>query len=365
MLTFITGQPGAGKTLYAVSTIDKKAKSEGRPVYYNGAQLAGVTLEGWHDIGSGFDWADAPEGAIILLDEAHRELFPMRKIGADVPEHVDAMSTHRHRGHDVFITAQHSTQVDTFIRKMAGEHHHFKRTFGSNRSTQWIWLEHANERDQWDRKKATTKSFRYPKDYFGTYKSTVLNTVKPSLPWVRIGAIALGALTVPLLLYAGVAAVWPDAEPEPGAVASVAPDGQFFGPVANNHEVETRIIDRPILYDSETWAPEIPDLPYSARLYDNIVEISDYPRVTGCMRTTYSDGQDSCSCSTQQGTRARVSYRYCRDFVDFGVFDFSGEDKNNRLGYGLSAENLARASSGSAPAASQASGAPGAAATVQ
>ena len=78
------------------------SKKQGRPVYYSGSQLKEVTVENWHDISVGFDWADAPEGAIILLDTAHRELFPMRKVGGQVPAHVDAMSTHGHRGHDLW-----------------------------------------------------------------------------------------------------------------------------------------------------------------------------------------------------------------------------------------------------------------------
>lgn len=382
MLTFITGQPGAGKTLFAVAEIDKKAAAEGRPVYYNHkkdpeepdspGQLTvypdKMKAEWFRlDDYSGFEWFKCPEGSIIFLDECHRELFPMRKIGGDVPEHVDAMSTHRHRGHDVYITCQHSTQVDTFIRKMAGEHHHFKRSFGTNRSTKWTWLEHANERDQWDRKKAQTSSFRYPKEYFGTYKSTVLNTVKPSLPWARIAALACGVLIVPLLLWLGVAAVWPD-DPGPDSPPeqTTAPSGDLFGVGSSlpSAQAETRIVDRPILYDAETWTPEVADLPFSARLYDNVVEIRAYPRVTGCMRTTWTDGRDTCTCNTQQGTKAAVSYRFCLEFVHNGRFDFAMED-TGPVEYGLSAQNQAAAAPSSGPAASPASGAPGAAALVQ
>lgn len=380
MLTFITGQPGAGKTLFAVSEIDKKAAAEGRPVYYNKKKDADdpespgqlvvyndkLKAE-WYPLDdySGFDWHKSPEGAIILLDEAHRELFPMRKIGGDVPEHVDAMSTHRHRGHDVYITSQHSTQVDTFIRKMAGEHHHFKRTFGSSRSTQWIWLEHANERDQWDRKKAQTKSFKYPKDYFGTYKSTVLNTVKPKLPWVRIAVLVGGLVVVPIMIFVGVASVMPGDDlisETPGAESH----NNVMGPVQNssllNSQAETRIIDRPVLYESETWSPEVSDLPFSARLYDNIVDVASFPKVTGCMRTTLTTGFDKCECHTQQGTVAQVSYRFCVDYLDRGWFDFSTPDSALENEYGLSAKNKSAPSSG--VAASPASGAPGAAAGV-
>jgi zona occludens toxin len=323
MLTFITGQPGAGKTLWAVSTLNEMAKKQGRPVYYNGSQLKEITLENWHDLGIGTDWHDAPEGSLILLDEAHRELFPMRKIGAPVPSHVDAMSTHRHRGHDVFITAQHSTQVDTFIRKMAGEHHHLIRRFGTNRSTRFQWMEHSNERDQWERKKAQTAIFKYPRDYFGTYKSTVLNTVEPKLPWLRIGGLAAAALLVPVLIFAGLSAVSPDSEGTPDNTTG-QPDTSVKRPFMTNMD-EERIVDRPILYDDSTWDREITDIPFSAKLFDNIVEVVSYPRISGCSHINLGNG-DRCDCYSQQGTNLRVSYRMCRDYMKYGAFDFSKPD---------------------------------------
>ena len=342
MLTFITGQPGAAKTLFAVSHIDQKAKNEGRPVYYNQklkpddhespGQLIiyPENLEAdWHGFedGSGFEWHKAPEGAIIFLDECHRELFPMRKIGADVPAHVDAMSTHRHRGHDVFITCQHSTQCDTFIRKMAGEHHHFIRRFGSNVSTQYVWPEIKNERDNWDRKAADTKVFRYPKQYFGAYKSTVLNTVKPKLPWFRIGALAFGVLLVPLLIWLGMMAVWPDDDaPQTTSTQS----GEIVGPPAfasmsGGANIDP-LLNRPALYAAETWVPEVDDVPYSAMFYDSQIQPVTFPKIAGCYRLQFGDGRDICKCSTQQGTDARLSYRACVDVMENGWFDFSQPD---------------------------------------
>jgi zona occludens toxin len=348
MLTFITGQPGAGKTLFAVSHIDQKAAAEGRPVYFNKKlrpddQHSPGQLEVFRDRlkaqwipledGSGFEWHLAPEGAIIFLDEAHRELFPMRKIGANVPSHVDAMSTHRHRGHDVFITCQHSTQCDTFIRKMAGEHHHFIRRFGSSVSTQYIWPEIANERDQWDRKKAETKVFRYPKDYFGAYKSTVLNTVKPKLPWVRIGLLAGGAILVPLLIWAGVAAVWPDDDEtvsiDQFPAQEMGPAFRALAPPAPTEE--DRLVSRPALYHPDTWQPEVDDIPYSATFYDSMIQPASFPKIAGCSRMEYSDGRDECNCYSQQGTRLRVSYRTCRDVMANGWFDFSQPDQEEEL----------------------------------
>ena len=125
MLTLVTGTPGAGKTLWCVSTIEKLRLETSRPVYYYG--VTDVAFE-WIALDDPRDWYKCPEGSIIFLDECWNQLFPARKVGSDVPAWVEPMATHRHRGHDVFIATQHSTQIDTFVRKMVGRHCHFLRT---------------------------------------------------------------------------------------------------------------------------------------------------------------------------------------------------------------------------------------------
>ena len=73
MITLITGTPGAGKTLYAVSLLDKYAKEnikllqngqEPRPLY---ADIDGLDMEGVEMPPD--DWRDTPEGSVIFYDE--------------------------------------------------------------------------------------------------------------------------------------------------------------------------------------------------------------------------------------------------------------------------------------------------------
>lgn len=373
MLTFITGQPGAGKTLFLISTVDALSRKTGRPVFYNKKLkpddedspgqliLLDVKRLPWtpFEDGSGFDWFKAPEGAIIVLDESHRELFPMRMVGSDVPKHVDAMSTHRHRGHDVFITSQHSTQVDTFIRKMAGDHSHFIRRFGMAASSRFTWMEHQDEKNPFSREKADTGVFRFPKNYYGTYRSTVLDTVERKLPLKRLAVMGLGALSIPLLITYGISAIWPDdKEPE-------VPEG-IEAALAAVHTVtyDRDIVDRPILYESATWEREVEDIPFSAKLYDQSVKIVSYPRVSGCSRITTTEGSDSCDCYSQQGNNLRLSYAVCLDYMKNGWFDFSKPDieddiEQNASNQGASGGSPTRINPMPATTASEAPGAAG------
>ena len=65
MIELITGTPGSGKTLYAISQIKAKSEKENRPVYYSG--IADLTL-GWTEIDPE-KWFDAPPNSIVVIDE--------------------------------------------------------------------------------------------------------------------------------------------------------------------------------------------------------------------------------------------------------------------------------------------------------
>lgn len=311
MLTVISGTPGAAKSLYVVSHVDQLAKADGRPVFYAG--IPGVTLEGWSELQDVTRWHEAAEGAIVVLDETSRT-FPARsRTDAEVPAHVRAMDDHRHRGHDVFVVCQHTTQIDTYVRKMAGCHIHLKRMFGGNRSALFEWSEIADERNKFDRKEAARRTFKFPKEYFGKYKSASLHTVKARLPWRLIVALAFAAFLIPLLIWVGFRAILPDevaseSVPVQREVASLprapAPQDVFF--------------------NGRSLVPVVSNVPWSAPFYSGLVEPAEFPRFDGCMRLSFGDGRDRCTCNDQQGNRLSVSHAACLAFFKFGSFDFSG-----------------------------------------
>jgi KaiC/GvpD/RAD55 family RecA-like ATPase len=69
MIYIHTGQPGAGKTLFTLDTVRKRAKRENRPVFYHGIELQKPELfEGWQLLEDPKRWMDCPDGAIIVHD---------------------------------------------------------------------------------------------------------------------------------------------------------------------------------------------------------------------------------------------------------------------------------------------------------
>jgi zona occludens toxin len=127
VITVITGTPGAGKTLYAISklirpllgttvtrTLPDGSKEElPRTIYTNisGALFdheliddrADGGLRNWHE------WAKP--GAVIVYDE-FQKAWPPRPNGARVPDDIQALDTHRHMGVDFILITQNVMNVD-------------------------------------------------------------------------------------------------------------------------------------------------------------------------------------------------------------------------------------------------------------
>lgn len=61
--------------------------------------------------------------------------------------------------------------------------------------------------------------------------------------------------------------------------------------------------------------PAIPDLPFSAPVYSELMVAKDFPRPT-CI---YSNDRDVCQCYTQQATKIEVSRNSCMAYFRWGV----------------------------------------------
>jgi len=200
MLTLITGTPGAGKSLYAVSTIARKVPGSKVPDGQGGEVLrvlhsniknlivphehmTGDDLNVWHT------WAKP--GDVILFDEVQEVWRPRGKV-SEVPACIAKLETHRHMGVDIVLVTQNPMLVDSNIRRLVNQHIHLRRlSKGSAFVYEWDSCQDAPTSAY--SRAMTSKFWMHPKDAYSLYKSAELHTK----PTVR----------VPKLLFVGVAAV--------------------------------------------------------------------------------------------------------------------------------------------------------------
>ncbi len=197
-LYLVTGQPGHGKTAYA---LDKAFtfKKEGRKIYASGVKDLDYEKAGFTYLDDPTKWQDLPDGAVILLDECYT-VFPNRNPGAKVPDHVEAMARHRHRGFDFILIAQQGLQLDPFLRGLYEEHVHVRQTSVMRSKTKLKrWNQYqsnvqgaCNDIVDWVR----------PKYVFDYYTSTTLVTTKRTVPmWIRY---VVGGLVVLAVILFGI-----------------------------------------------------------------------------------------------------------------------------------------------------------------
>lgn len=200
MLTLITGTPGAGKTLYAVSqiaaaipgsTIENGQTAVKRVLFSNVKDMiveheiiGADEMNVWHE------WAKP--GAVILFDEV-QEVWRGRSTSSKVPECIAKLETHRHMGVDIVIVTQHPMLIDQNIRRLVNQHIHVRRiSKGVSMLYEWDHCENPGN----TKTSLNSRVWWHPKSAYKLYKSAQLHTkTKARMPAVMwLGVAALGAL---------------------------------------------------------------------------------------------------------------------------------------------------------------------------
>lgn len=228
MIYLITGVPGSGKTLYAVSTLVQKLAKETikqtdgteikRRVVVDGIpdlvidhelmSPADPKLDGQPIRGEGqgvWNWYEwCKPGDILVIDEVQRHWRP-RGMGSKPPEEIKRLETHRHQGVDFVIITQNPMLIDQNARRMIGRHQHIRRLFGMARAAIYDW--DGCSVDVHRTKSATTSVWSYPKSAYKLYKSSELHTKqKQKIPiWIAlpilgiVGAVAAAPTAIGVL----------------------------------------------------------------------------------------------------------------------------------------------------------------------
>ena len=332
MIYLITGVPGSGKTLYAVSTLVQKLMAEKiqnkdgstleRRLVVDG--IPGLLLphvlmaerpsEGAlsasnqksdaipSDAGDGlWNWPSwVQPGDILVIDEVQRFWRP-RGMGTKPPLEIAALETHRHLGVDFVIITQNPMLIDQNVRRLVGRHQHVRRLFGMQRAIIYDW--DACSMDVNRTKTATTTSFGYPKSAYKLYQSSVLHLKqRQKIPlW----------LIVPVLALVGGLAVAPKAfSTMQGAMTGKGVSGSVKpAPVAS---VPVAVASAPFAaVSAPVAAASLPASAASAPLFVASAPVVSVPApVAGCVAVG-----KQCACFDASGVKSEVVLDVCFDRI--------------------------------------------------
>lgn len=314
MITVITGLPGNGKTLYALTLVKALSEKEGRPVFY--ARIKGLKLP-WTLIDP-FEWFKCPPNAIIVIDEAQKSadpsdpksptLFGVRQRGAPVPIWAAKLEDHRHGGVDLFILTQDAMLLDSHDRKLCERHFHMRRTFGMQRATIHEFTGGARANASTTQKGSIRHEWAFNKEAYAWYESAEVHTHKARIP-VRVWLF----LALPLLLGALVWFFWTRIDP---SRKQAALDEQAAG-ASQGGARSAASAGRPVTaadYAAD-FRPRVAGLAYTAPAYDEVTKPVEAPYPAACVEMA-----KRCECFSQQGTKLEVPAYLCQGIVKGGFF---------------------------------------------
>lgn len=313
MIYLITGVPGSGKTLYAVSTLVQKLAAEKVKDKHGVEFTRRVVVDGIpnlllpHEVmtelveddkgnftcaGNGLltwpDWCQA--GDILVVDEVQRYWRP-RGMGTKPPEMIKALETHRHKGVDFIIVTQNPMLIDQNVRRLVGRHLHVRRLFGMARAVIYDWDGCSVDVNR--TKTATTTMWNYPKSAYALYKSSDLHTKQRQKipPW----------LIVPVLAIVGGLAVAPQAFGTLKGAMSGKGVSSVSAPASQGTPSE-RVAVAPVQpgASSVNAVANIPQAPVS------VPEVSLEPKFAGCVSTP-----KKCGCFDVKGVVVEVDQDVC------------------------------------------------------
>jgi len=232
----IQGLPGSGQTLYTMHLIiqalsekrhvyllnfDNVITDEGLQYFNDLAAKSGVTftiselIAKDFDVNLRFETEDdtdekkyptlhrfgIPDGSTLFIDEAHM-FFPTRPSTRPVPPFVEFLRVHRHTNTDVTFISQNVSFIDSDIRRVSDDYLILSRLMNGNFCRQEFYASCPDSVQRLMLSHLKTEHWRYPKDLFRLYKSSVKHTVKFRIParlkllFVLIPVVAIAFLTI-------------------------------------------------------------------------------------------------------------------------------------------------------------------------
>jgi len=316
MIRFITGLPGAGKSLRLVQVIEAFL-AEGRNVYVSG--LDGLQEFGWQSLPDPRNWQDLPDGSVLIVDECQK-WFPTRRT-AEPPEFVRSLSEHRHHGLDFVLATQHPTMVDKYVRTLCGQHEHVIRQFGMQASRIITWTEcQEDPQSLATRQRGTEALWKYPAENFPLYKSATMHTVKTRIP-LRLKLIPLLVVAAIGLLWYGVNSIIALAhggKPTTSAAVGAASGSVPVAAASSGSAKAPRYANAAEYVKAQV--PRVAGMPWSAPLFDDRQPVSQ-PDIYCIQIEGKDDEPRRCQCYSEQVTRMAMPLDRCLDIARNGVYN--------------------------------------------
>ena len=223
MIHLITGRPGHGKNIYALTFLEKEgfinydketktfSSTIDRPLFFiafDGINIVDSTTAKYEDLddlptdqeldnNSKF-----PDNSVIVIDEAHR-YSPKSSNKEGFTSFVSFLKIHRHYGFDFIFITQSQKDLNIDIRNLVENHFRVNRPFGTQKSfvNHYLGAETSENKQP---VKQSSKPFVLDKRFFEVYKSASIHNYKSSIPKKYYVFILMFVLFIGFIISKGI-----------------------------------------------------------------------------------------------------------------------------------------------------------------
>lgn len=326
-ITLITGTPGGGKTLRALYEGIQLAKA-GRKVFFYGfdgfspdkiQEFFGVDTYILPDDWFLEKWQELPSGSVLFVDEAHKFL-PVRQPGKP-PQWIQNLTEIRHYGIQLVLITQDPRNIDSFVRRLIGEHLHLSRKAGLAGAMVRTFQGVAENTDDYTARQSSSQApWLYDKKLYECYKSASLHVIKPKLPKKIIFALILGVailIAIPFFIYKFKNNLNKNTTITQKENTSLLNTGENTNSLQQSENVAWSSPQEFV----KAHTALIPTAPWSAPIYKGLTPAS-VPRIF-CIASGLEGEKDrTCNCYTEQITKIKnIPKLICEQAVKEGIYN--------------------------------------------
>lgn len=223
MTHLITGRPGHGKNIYALTFLeqqefinyDKETKTFSstidRPLFFiafDGINIVDSTTAKYEDLDDlptdqeNNNNSKFPDNSVIVIDEAHR-YSPKSTNKEGFTSFVSFLKIHRHYGFDFIFIIQSQKDLNIDIRNLVENHFRVNRPFGTQKSfvNHYLGAETSENKQP---VKQSSKPFVLDRRFFEVYKSASIHNYKSSIPKKYYVFIVMFILFIGFIISKGI-----------------------------------------------------------------------------------------------------------------------------------------------------------------
>jgi len=322
-ITLITVVLGAGKTIYAVWYIIKKAVEEGRVIYTAAIpELKLPTIrKGYKDLRT---WAereqievaneyqqDLPEdeiptrllnfqeGSLIIIDEV-QNLWPSGG-SKEPPEDITYLTKHRHHGLEIVLITQAPQLVHAKVLAVVDKHLHIRKSWFGRQIFEWPEY-CSTTRAVSSRMSAVRNNYKIPKQAYGLYRSASMHVTQKMTVPVFAYMIPIIIVFVAYFAHKSYNAVMARGKPQETTIISE---------VKAAEPAKSPVPEKP-LQPAQPSQPVPASMPVRTVTYV-VSDQVDWSKVSACV---YNKNQ--CVCYGNKAERLMIPDATCRTAAQYG-----------------------------------------------